>query len=84
MATAKKKAKKTVKASSLSASQPVHCGYVETPEDKKRREEYRIEDDARTLMQAQEIREDKGRLAKAKAWAKKRSQEILSITSITD
>lgn len=82
MATKKKTIKK--KTSSSSGSSPVSCGYVETAEDKKRREEYRIEDDARTLMQAQEIREDKPRLDKAKAWAKKRSAEILSITSITD
>lgn len=81
MATAKKKsAKKTVKVSEVACCAP----YPRTAEDKKREEEWRVEEDARTLMKAQEIREDKARLAKAKAWAKKRSQEILSITSITD
>lgn len=46
--------------------------------------EWRAEEDARTLLRAEEIRADRKRLAKAKSWAKKRADELSNITSITD
>ena len=52
--------------------------------DRAREEEWRIEDDARTLQRAAEIRKDKPRLAKVRAWAKKRASEIAEIGSIKD
>lgn len=45
--------------------------------------EWRAEEDARTLLRANEIRADKGRLAKAKAWAAKRATELKSVTALT-
>lgn len=58
--------------------------YKPTAEDKKREAEWRAEDDARTLIRADEIRRDKARLKGAKAYAKKRADELAGITSITD
>lgn len=78
---AKAKSKSKSKATSLGA----HCHPVEmSAADKKRQEEWAIEDDARTLQRAAEIRKDKGRLAKVKAWAKRRSEEIASIAKLGD
>lgn len=79
MAKAKKKTKST--SGAALASDP--CCHP-TAADKKRQEEWRAEDDARTLTQAAAIREDKPRLARAKAWARKRADELKNITSITD
>lgn len=45
----------------------------------KGEDDWRAESDARTLMQADEIRKDKGRLAKAKAWAKKQLAAMSAI-----
>lgn len=64
MATAKKKSKKTA------ANATPHC-YPMTAEQKKREADWQAESDARTLLQAKEIRNDKARLSKAKAWAQK-------------
>jgi lipopolysaccharide export system protein LptA len=55
----------------------------DSKESAKREEEWRIEDDVRTLQRAAEIRKDKARLNKARAWAKKRAEEIGAIASIT-
>ena len=41
---------------------------------------WRAEDDARTLIRAIEIRNDKARFAKAKAWAKEQANKINNIT----
>lgn len=57
---------------------------ADSASDKKREEEWRAEDDARTLLRASEIRADKQRFAKARAWAKKRVKEMNDIAGITD
>lgn len=56
----------------------------QSAESTKREEEWRIEDDARTLQRAAEIRKDTKRLAKVRAWAKKRAEELESMTGIAD
>lgn len=43
-------------------------------------DDWRAESDARTLLQAQEIRADKARLAKAKAWAKKQMSALSAVS----
>lgn len=55
----------------------------ESAADKKREDEWRAEDDARTLLRAAEIKGDKARFAKARAWAKKRVDEMRDIAGIT-
>lgn len=46
--------------------------------------EWRAEEDARTLLRAEEIRADRKRLSAAKKWASKRADELSNITSIND
>lgn len=76
---------KTKKKSSSAESGVIHCApYKPTAEDKRREAEWRAEEDARTLIRADEIRKDPARLKGAKAYAKKRADELAGITSITD
>lgn len=51
------------------------CGAM-SAEDKKREEQWRIEDDARTLLRAMEIRKDKNRLRKVRNWAATQAAEL--------
>lgn len=46
----------------------------------KQEKEWQAEDDARTLLRAEEIRRDKARLNAAKQWAQKRLTELNKIT----
>ncbi len=41
---------------------------------------WQAEDDARTLIRAQEVRNDKARMAAARAWAKEQVESINQIT----
>lgn len=43
-------------------------------------DDWRAESDARTLLQAGEIRKDRARLAKAKAWAKKQMAALTAVS----
>lgn len=47
-------------------------------------EEWRVENDMRTLMDAAEIRKDKKRMAKVKAMAQKKLAEVAVIASNSD
>lgn len=78
----KKKSKSTMSGAEIACS-PCRP-YKQTAEDKKREAEWRAEEDARTLIRADEIRKDPARLKGAKAYAKKRADELAGITSITD
>lgn len=51
-----------------------------TPKVPKREEDrWRAEDDARTLMRAEEIKRDRARMAKARAVAKKQISELSKV-----
>lgn len=52
-----------------------------TAEQKKQEEDWRAEDDVRTLVRAAEIRKDKPRLKRAQAKAK---EQLASIQATTD
>lgn len=53
---------------------------VPTPKVPKREEDkWRAEDDARTLMRAEEIKRDRARMAKARAIAKKQISELSKV-----
>lgn len=73
MAAAKKKSKVA-----SSSAEVAHC-HVPTAEDKKREAEWRAESDARTLLQAADIRKDKDRLSKAKAWARRQADAMKAV-----
>lgn len=55
------------------------CGPHLTAEDEKRQEEWALEDDARTLQRAAEIRADKKRLARVKQWAADKAAALRTI-----
>lgn len=53
---------------------------VATPKVPKREEDrWQAEDDARTLMRAEEIKRDRARMAKARAIAKKQISELSKV-----
>ena len=47
-------------------------------------EDWQVESDLRTMIEAEQIEKDPKRLAKVKALAKKRMMEIASVASETD
>lgn len=52
-----------------------------TAKDRKMHEEYQLEDDMRTLARANEIKNDKTRMRKVKAFARKRMKDMETIAS---
>lgn len=72
----------TVKKSSKPAAikHAVKVKAASTPKAPKREEDrWRAEDDARTLMRAEEIKRDRARIAKARAVAKKQISELSKV-----
>lgn len=72
----------TVKKSSKPAAikRAVKAKAVPAPKAPKREEDrWRAEDDARTLMRAEEIKRDRARMAKARAVAKKQISELSKV-----
>lgn len=75
MAVSKKAVRAAAKKPAKSASKA-----VATPKAPKREEDrWRAEDDARTLMRAEEIKRDRARMAKARAIAKKQISELSKV-----
>lgn len=52
------------------------CGMGETAEDKKRRRQWELEDAARTLTRAAEIRKDKKLMGELRAWAAEQAKTM--------
>lgn len=72
----------TVKKSSkpVAPKRAIKTKVAATPKAPRREEDrWRAEDDARTLMRAEEIKRDRARMAKARAVAKKQISELSKV-----
>jgi hypothetical protein len=64
-----------------SSSVDAHCHpVVESAADKKQRERWQTEDDARTLQRAEEIRKDPARTQRVRRWAR---EQLANVTALT-
>lgn len=72
--------KKAVRAAAVKKTAKSSPKVAATPKVPKREEDrWRAEDDARTLMRAEEIKRDRARMAKARAVAKKQISELSKV-----
>lgn len=69
------------KAKKKSSNSPAMGCCVDSPADKKRRQEWETEDDMRTLTRAAEIKADKARVERVKKMAADRMAELKKMTA---
>lgn len=71
--------KKAVRAAAKKPAKRVPKAVLTPKVPKREEDKWRAEDDARTLMRAEEIKRDRARMAKARAIAKKQISELSKV-----